>query len=95
MEPQKTYQYLEELAEKIGISVRYEDLSNPEFTAQSGLCRVRGRFFYYMDTSKDLTQTITALSECLSQMDLDGVYVMPAVRGILERCQKQDKKDNK
>jgi hypothetical protein len=95
MEPQKTYQYLEELAEKIGISIRYEDLSNSEFTAQSGLCRIRGRCFYIMDTSKDLTQRIAALSECLSQMDLDGVYVMPAVRAILERWRGHDKKGYK
>lgn len=93
MEPQKTYQYLEELAEKVGISVRYEDLSSPEFTAQSGLCRIRGRSFYIMDTSKDLTQRIAALSECLSQVDLEGVYVMPAIRAILEGCRCYDKKN--
>jgi hypothetical protein len=85
MEPQKTYQHLEELAEKLGISIRYEDLSSSEYNASSGLCRIGGRSFCIMDTSKTLTQRIAVLSKCLSQMDLDGIYVVPAVRALLER----------
>jgi hypothetical protein len=90
MEPQKTYQHLEELAEQLGISIRYENLSNPEFRAQSGLCRIKGRSFYIMDASQDLTQRIAALSECLSQMDLEHVYVIPAVRALLQRRSRSD-----
>jgi hypothetical protein len=88
MEPLKTYQHLEELAEKLGISIRYEDLSSGEYTATSGLCRIRGRYLYIMDTSKDLKQRIAALSQCLSQMNLDGIYVVPALRALLEKSRR-------
>lgn len=84
MEPEKTYQYLEDLAEKIGISIRYEDLSG-ELTARSGLCKIKGRYLYIMDTSKDLTKRIELLSQCLSQMNLEGIYIIPAIRELLER----------
>jgi len=85
MEPEKTYQYLEDLAEKVGISIRYEDLSSSELTARSGLCKIKGRYHYIMDTSKDLTRRIELLSECLSQMDLEGIYIVPAIRDLIER----------
>lgn len=88
MEPEKTYQYLEDLAEKLGVSIRYEDLSCSEHTAKSALCRVKGRYLYIMDTSKDLTERIRLLSQCLSQMDLEGIYIVPAIRELLERSRR-------
>jgi hypothetical protein len=86
---EKTYQCLEEVADKLGISIRYEDLSSSEVVPSGGLCRVKGRYFFIMDTSKDLTQRIGALSQCLAQMNLDGIYVMPAVRALLERSDEE------
>lgn len=83
MEPQKTYQYLEDLAEQLGISVQYDDFSDPEVPAISGLCKVRGRHFYIMDRSKGLSEKIRLLSQCLCRMDLDGIYVLPAIRELL------------
>jgi len=85
MEPEKTYQYLEDLAEKVGISIRYEDLSSAELTAKSGLCKIKGRYLYIMDTSRDLTKRIELLSQCLSRMDLEGIYIVPAIRDLIER----------
>ena len=79
MESEKTYQYLEDLAEKIGISIRYEDLSG-ELTARSGLFKIKGRYLYIMDTSRDLTKRIELLSQCLSQMNLEGIYIIPAIK---------------
>ncbi|MBW2173737.1 MAG: hypothetical protein JRF64_03680 [Deltaproteobacteria bacterium] len=89
MDLEKTYQCLAELAEKLGISLRYEDLSSSDVTPNGGLCRVKGRYLFIMDTSKDLTQRIRALSQCLARMNLDGIYVIPAVRALLERLDKE------
>jgi hypothetical protein len=83
MEPETTYQYLEDLAEQIGISIRYDDLSDPELPATSGLCKVKGRYVYIMDRSKSLSDKITLLTECLSRIDLNGIYVLPAIRELL------------
>ncbi|NVM21213.1 MAG: hypothetical protein HWN68_05485 [Desulfobacterales bacterium] len=83
MEPEQIYQHLENLAEQLGISIRHEDLTESEFKATSGLCKVKGRYFYIMDTSKRVSERIGLLSQCLSGMDLDGIYVLPAIRKLL------------
>ena len=83
MEPEETYQHLENLAAKLGISVRYDDLSDPEVPVTSGLCKVGGRHLYIMDRSKSLSEKIRLLAQCLSRMDLDSVYLLPAIRELL------------
>ncbi len=88
MEPEKTYQHLEDLAQQLGISIRYEDLYDPEVPATSGLCKVRGRHFYIMDRSKSLPDKIRLLSQCLCRMDLDSVYLLPAIRELLNAARR-------
>ena len=88
MEPKKTYQHLEDLAQQLGISIRYEDLYDPEVSATSGLCKVRGRHFYIMDRSKSLPDKIRLLSQCLCRMDLDSVYLLPAIRELLNAARR-------
>ena len=85
MTPEQLYTHLEDLAEQLGILIRYEDLSRHEPGAFSGLCRVKGTHLFFMDKAKPLSEKIAALTQCLSRMDLDGVYLLPAVREVLER----------
>lgn len=85
MDPHKTYRCLEEIAEKLNISIRYENLSNSEFSSGGGLCRIHGRYVYIMDSSTGITQRISALSQCLARMNLEGIYVVPALRELLEK----------
>lgn len=91
MEPEKTYQHLENLAEQLDISIRYENLAGSGLTAKSGLCRIKGRYFYIMDSSKSVFEKVRLLSRCLSEMDLEGVYVVPAIRKILEAARESRK----
>jgi hypothetical protein len=86
MDPEKTYRYLEELAEKAGISIRYETLTGPQYGVRSGLCKIKGKNIYIMDISRSLTERIAALSKCLASVDLEGIYVVPAVRDMLARA---------
>ena len=95
MEPEKTYQYLKDLAEKVGISIRYEDFSDSEVHATSGLCKVRGHHLYIMDNSISLTQKINLLTECLRRMDLEDIYVLPAVRSLLGISQGDNEQENR
>jgi hypothetical protein len=86
MDQEKTYQLLEEVAEKAGISIRYEALTGSEYGVRGGLCRIKGKNIYIMDTSQGLPERIAALSKCLATMDLEGIYVVPAVRDLLARA---------
>jgi hypothetical protein len=85
MDPEKTYQHLVEVAEKAGISIRYEALTGSEYGMRSGLCRVKGKHIYIMDTAQRLPDRIAALAKCLAGMDLEGIYVVPAVRDLLAK----------
>jgi len=85
MKPELLYQHLENLLEQLDISIVYDSLSDDEGHTSSGLCRVKGRHFYIMDRAKGLTERIRLLRECLSQLDLDEIYVLPAVREFLQK----------
>lgn len=87
MNSDQLYEHLENLAEQLGISIRYEDLSGHEAKATSGLCKVKGRLYYIMDRSKPLPEKIRLLKECLRQTNLEGVYLLPAVRQLLQEGQ--------
>ena len=84
MNSEQLYEHLENLAEQLGISIRYEDLSDREAKTTSGLCKVKGRLYYIMDMSKSLPEKIRLLKECLRQTNLEGVYLLPAVRQLLQ-----------
>jgi hypothetical protein len=87
MESELVYQHLENLAEQVGISIRYDVLCDPEVGATSGLCKVKGRHLYIMDKSAGLSERIRLLSQCLSRMELDGLYVVPAIRILLKEAE--------
>jgi len=84
MKTEVLYQHLEDLLERVGISIVYDDLCDGQGRAASGLCRVKGRRVYIMDRAKDLPERISLLKQCLSEVDLDEVYVLPALREFLE-----------
>ena len=85
MKPELLYQHLENLLEQLDIAIVYENLSDAEGHTSSGLCKIKGRRFYMMDSAKGLTEKIRLLRECLTQLDLDEVYVLPAVREFLQK----------
>ena len=87
MQPHQVYEHLEILAGQLEITVRYENLRDSDAPARSGLCKVKGRHLYIMDTSTSLCERIRLLSQCLGEMDLDGVFVLPAIRKVLEGAQ--------
>jgi len=83
MEPNKLYQLLEDLAEQKGITIRYDNLSATELNTKSGLCILKGEKIFIMDESADISERIQLLVECLRSMDLEGLYLVPALRNLL------------
>jgi len=95
MQPYQVYEHLEILARQLGISIRSENLRDSDAPARSGLCKLKGRQVYIMDSSSSLSERIRLLSVCLSQMDLDGVFILPAIRKVLEGAQTATSEDAK
>lgn len=85
IDPEERYRQLEHTVERLGISIRYEHLScTTDIGARSGLCKVRGNYLYIMDINTTIHERIKALSECLARLDLDEIYIMPAIREMIE-----------
>lgn len=83
MKPDQLYQALKELAEKLGIPVTERSFQHAGMTIRSGLCKVRGKYVFIMDKHIPLHKKNQELAACLSQLPLEDIYLVPAVREFL------------
>lgn len=86
MDDHTTLMQLEELADKLGLPIRYDKIKSgeDESVISGGLCRVRGNLVIIINSRITTRNKIQALVEALKHFDLDGVYVRPALRELLE-----------
>jgi hypothetical protein len=85
MTPEQIYQQLTEVAEKLDIRVSEKNLRKAGLRVRSGLCKVHGESVYIMDKTARTSKKISLLAECLALRPLDEVYLMPAVREVIDR----------
>jgi len=71
---------LEKLAAQIGVEVRISRCNG-----KGGMCRWRDRWLLVIDRSFDPVARIELMAEELARFDCEGVYMVPAVRALLER----------
>ncbi len=75
---------LEELADKLGISVRDENINIEESSTNGGLCRVDGRYVLILHSRATVKEKIQVMIKALQQFDMSDIYVKPAIRELLE-----------
>lgn len=75
--------HLEELAESLGIKVRYEQLKKESTFFPGGLCRVKGEDIIIINSSTAIEERIEILARELSSFDLSQIYILPALREYL------------
>jgi hypothetical protein len=85
MKAPQLYEELKHLAEKLDIAVVEHSFKATGTRARSGLCKVHGRWCYIMDKNRRLGEKIDLLSDCLSALDTEAVFVVPAVRALLQK----------
>jgi hypothetical protein len=85
MKPEQIYQELRDLAEKLEITVSEQNLRNAGIKVKSGLCKVRGKTMFIMDKHKSIHKKIDALASQLAEFPHEDLYVMPAIRELLEK----------
>ena len=85
MKPEFLYRELVELAEKLQVSVSEQNLRLSGIKVKSGLCKVKGEYVFIMDKHKPYHKKAKILAKCLSRMRHDEIYVVPAVREVLNR----------
>lgn len=75
MDQETMLHHLEELADKLGIEVRYESAAG-----RVGVGMLRGRRVAVIDANLRVNDRVAALSSILSGEQINGVFVPPAVR---------------
>jgi hypothetical protein len=85
MKPTLLYQHLKELAAKLDITVAEQNMRVTGVNAKSGLCIVKDRKMFIMDKHLTVREKLETLAECLRNLPLDDIYVMPAIRKYLDR----------
>ena len=76
---------LEQLAERLGIEVRYERLggNDDELVLTSGACRLKGRDLIIIDDTLNTEGRCQVLAGELRRFDLSKVFVTPAIRALI------------
>ncbi len=80
--------YLEELmrlALLLEVEVRLERLGDEEMPAESGMARVEGQAILFIDSRLPDIQKVEVVARELAAFPLEGIYLKPAVRALLER----------
>jgi hypothetical protein len=85
MKPQQLYHAMKDLAERLRITVREQNLRQPGIKVRSGLCRVKGQWVFILDKHKNIHQKCRLLGTCLASMPMDDVYIVPALREYIEK----------
>ena len=76
--------HLEELAEKLGILVRDENINIEESSSTGGLCRIEGKYVLILNSKATVKEKIQVMINALQQFDVSEIYIKPAIRELLE-----------
>lgn len=85
MKMDQAYRHLKELAEKMDIDVSEQSFKNAGIRVRSGFCKVRGKGRCIIDKRLKLTRKVEILAECLAAQPNENIFIMPAVRELLDR----------
>ncbi|HEY3359010.1 MAG TPA: hypothetical protein VGQ83_37515 [Polyangia bacterium] len=80
---------LEAAADKAGVKVQYDALSG-EGMGQGGLCKVRGQWRVIIDRRASPGERVVLLARALAGFDLEGVFLSPEARELMERHRPQE-----
>jgi hypothetical protein len=76
---------LEELAERMAIAVRYENITGEDSPGSGGLCRIQGQYVLIVHSRATFREKIRIITKALRQFDFSEIYVRPVLRELLER----------
>ena len=86
MQSKQVLEYLEDLAERLGVEIVYQKLEEDEFTVRGGLCRVNGTFKVFIDRFKPVDDQINTLAQGLASFDTEELYLFPYIREVLDKA---------
>jgi hypothetical protein len=81
----------EELAEGLGVKIRYEGIRQDEDAVYvaGGLCLLNGEYVLIVNSNGSARDRIRTLATALKHFDLDKVYIRPVLRELLDKMPEQ------
>jgi len=76
---------LEELAENIGIKIRYDKILKEGSFFFGGLCKIKGEDMIIINSRVSTEDKIDILAGALTSLDLSQVFIKPALREFLSQ----------
>ncbi len=75
---------LEELAGKLGILVRDENINLEETSSPGGLCLFEGKYVLILNSRVTVKEKNQVMIKALQQFNLSEIYIKPVIRELLE-----------
>jgi hypothetical protein len=85
MKPEQIYNELKNLAEKLEIKISEQNLRKTGIHVNSGLCKIKGEKFIILDKNEKVFDKIEIISSILCEMPHEDIYLIPAVRELLNK----------
>ncbi len=81
---------LEGLAAQLNIPVRYASLATEELPGRGGLCVLRGQRRIIIERTLGCREKARLLATGLAHFDLEGVFLLPAVRQAIDAARTEE-----
>ncbi len=77
-------EHLEQIALRLGVELRYENLGQSGIRSDGGYCKVAGKPLILLNRKDSRQRKIRVLCKSLNRLDLQGIFIPPAVRKAIE-----------
>lgn len=84
MKPEQIYEELKHIAEKLDVVVQEQNFRAVGLKAKSGFCKVKEEQRFIIDKHKNIHKKVRILASFVSTLPHENIYVIPAVREIIE-----------
>ncbi|MDQ7784455.1 MAG: hypothetical protein RDU20_16335 [Desulfomonilaceae bacterium] len=77
-------EHLEQIAQRLGVELRYENLGQNGIRCDGGYCKVAGKPLILLNRKDSRQRKIRILCRSLNKLNLQGIFIPPAVRRAIE-----------
>jgi len=88
MKSEALFDALKQLAEKLGITVSEQNFKRTGVRAKGGFCIVKGKPLFIIEKRMPLAEKVEMLTEHLTELPTEDLYLVPALREHLQRARK-------
>jgi hypothetical protein len=77
-------EHLEKIVTRLGVQLRYENMGHGGIRSEGGYCKVSGKPMILINRKESRSRKIRIIARSLKRLDLEGIFIPPAVRRTIE-----------